>query len=212
MYLSQIRLNLQHPGVRRALRDCNDLHRDLMSAFPQTQTASGARREEAALYRLIERKNEVLILMSSKSVPDAEQLRRHGYDLHPDSIRDISALETVFQAGMHLRFELLASPCKKIRTGGKNSRRVFLSQEQDRLDWMKKQGEKYGFSICNMQENPVRVAVDGCKGDMRIHYDAVRISGVLEIADAKAFWKGYCGGVGPGKSYGLGMLTVSRGM
>ena len=39
----------------------------------------------------------------------------------------------------------------------------------------------------------------------------VLFSGLLKITDADAFWKSYTCGIGPGKAYGLGMLTVANG-
>lgn len=210
MYLSHIRLELSHRGVRCALRDCNELHRDLMSAFPQTQTVQGARQSECMLFRMIERRDEIGLLMASESLPDAQQLRRRGYILTPENIRDISALRDVFCEGMCLRFELLTSPCKKIALDGKNSRRVFLDDPQKRNEWLLRQGDKYGFAIRQVQEDANRINVEGRKGDMQIHYAAVRFTGILEITDAEAFWEAYRHGIGPGKAYGLGMLTVAR--
>lgn len=210
MYLSRIQLDLHHPGVRRALRDCNELHRDLMSAFPQTQTAEAARRTENMLFRLIEGKREIALLMSSDSAPDAESLRRRGYHLLPGAVKDVSALQDAFREGMLLRFELLASPCVKRCSEQKNSRREFLRTGAERAKWLERQGEAHGFRIRNMEESALRVSLDGTKNGMRIHYDAVRMTGVLEIADARAFWQAYRQGIGPGKAYGLGMLTVAR--
>ena len=209
MYLSQIQIDIRHPGIRRALRNCNELHRDLMSAFPHTQTDDAARKTENMLFRLIERRDGFYLLMSSESVPDAERLFRRGYILRSDAVKDVSVLETVFRQGMLLRFEILVSPSKK--TGGeqKNSRRIFLKEAEERAQWMERQGKKYGFHIRVLEENAVRVSLDGIKNEMRIHYDAVNMTGVLEITDARLFWQAYRQGIGPGKAYGLGMLTVA---
>lgn len=210
MYLSQIQLDIRHPSIRRALRDCNELHRDLMSAFPQTQTDDAARKTENMLFRLVEHRDGICLLMTSDSVPNAECLRKRGYLLAPNAVKDVSALENVFRAGMFLRFEILLSPCKKISSDQKNSRRVFLQKEDERAQWMDRQGEKYGFRICNLEEKAVRISLDGNKNGSRIHYDAVSMTGVMEITDAKMFFQAYRQGIGPGKAYGLGMLTVAK--
>lgn len=210
MYLSRIRLDIGHSGVRHALRDCNELHRDLMSAFPQTQTEQAARQSEHLLFRLIECRSEISLLMVSDSMPDMARLSQRGYILTPENVRDISALHDIFCEGLCLRFELLASPCKKVGFEGTNSRRVFLKTEKERAEWLTRQGGKYGFSICDMQEDAQQVSVEGNKKGMRIRYEAVRFTGILEITDAEAFWYAYRQGIGPGKAYGLGMLTVAR--
>lgn len=208
MFLTKMILDISHPGIRRALRDCNEMHRDLMSAFPQYDTT--ARKSENVLFRLIERSDGVSLMMTSDSLPDTDRLCRLGYQVLPGCVKDISALEGAFREGMLLRFELLASPCKKCGFGQKNSRRVFLRTEEERLQWLERQGEKYGFQICNLEEKAIQTALDGKKNSMYIHYDAVSMSGVLKITDTSAFWQAYRQGIGPGKAYGLGMLTVSR--
>lgn len=210
MYLSRVRMDISHRGVRNALRDCNELHRDLMSAFPKTQAEGSARACEHLLFRVIERRNEISLLMTSDSMPDVDRLRERGYILTPDCIREISALKEVFRPGMFLRFELLAFPSKKSNFGTRNSRRVFLREEKERVDWLVRQGEKYGFRICEQQEDAVQTRIGGRKQEMHIHYEAVRFTGILQVTDTERFWEGYRHGVGPGKAYGLGMLTVSK--
>ena len=210
MYLSRIILDLHHPSVRQALRDCNDMHRNLMQAFPEHQVNVCARRQGGILYRLVDRRSDVSLLLISESFPDRQALAAQGFMLSSNSPKDISALQQVFSNGRILRFELLASPCKKQAGDGKNSRRVFLRTEQERAQWLVRKADQSGFEVLEVSEHSNSLSVDGNKGDMHIHFEAIRFDGVLKIVDADRFWKAYCEGIGPGKSYGLGMLSVAR--
>ncbi len=211
MYLSQILLDLRHPSVRQALRDCNDMHRNLMQGFPGYQ-AGGAASDGGygVLYRLEERHDGVRLLMASREKPERAALTARGFNLSSDSPKDISGLRQVFTEGTAWRFELLASPCRKKGCEGKNSRRVFLRTEQERRDWLARKAEQGGFELLEALEYGDRVVIEGAKGDMTIHHEAVRFIGVLRITDPERFWRTYCDGIGPGKAYGLGMLTVAR--
>ena len=210
MYLSRIALDLRHPSVRQALRDCNDMHRNLMQGFPQVQTETSARNRTGVLYRLVEKRDEVYLLVASDVAPDGAALGAKGYRLSPDSPKDVSALEQVFVDGMALRFELVASPCKKQAGEQKNSRRVFLNTAEARAEWLARKAAQNGFEVLEVCEYSNRLTVEGFKGDMHIGYGGVRFVGTLRILDRARFWQAYRTGIGPGKAYGLGMLTVAR--
>lgn len=209
MYLSRIILDLRHPSVRQALRDCNDMHRNLMQGFPDAQMENSARNGTGVLYRLVEKRDEVYLLVASDVVPDGATLAARGYRLSPDSPKDVSALEQVFVDGLALRFELVAAPCKKQAGEQKNSRRVFLTTEGERAEWLARKAAQYGFEILEVSEHSNRLAIEGFKGNLHIAYSGVRFVGTLRIVDRTRFWQAYRAGVGPGKSYGLGMLTVA---
>ena len=209
MYLSRIVLDLRHPSVRQALHDCNDMHRNLMQGFAGVQEAVCARNSASVLYRLIEKREEVSLLVSSDIAPDRRILTQRGYLLSPDSPKDVSALESVFTVGRELRFELQASPCKKIAGDAKNSRRVYLREEKQRMEWLIRKADQCGFDVLEALEGGKPASINGMKGGMRIHFDAVQFTGALRIKNSECFWQAYRTGIGPGKAYGLGMLTVA---
>lgn len=210
MYLSRIALDLRNPSVRQALRDCNDMHRNLMQGFGAFQADEAARRRACVLYRLVERRDEISLLVSSAVAPERQALAARGFVMASDSPKDVSGLEQAFEAGRLLRFELLASPCKKVSGTGKNSRRAFLRTEPERMEWLRKKAEQGGFEVIEVRETSRAISIDGVRSGMRIHHDAVTFSGVLRILDRGRFWETYCTGIGPGKAYGMGMLTVAR--
>lgn len=209
MYLTKVTLDIRHPSVRQALRDANDMHRNVMAGFSESEEQKTVRSDKHVLYRLFSRRDRLELLIASEERPDVEALARRGFHTEEALIRDISALRDVFTVGRCLRFELLASPCKKVGGDCKNSRREFLWESEKRMDWLRRKGESGGFQVLQASEISQRIDVLGRRAGMQIKHSAMLFSGVLCITDAEAFWKCYTQGIGPGKAYGLGMLNVA---
>ena len=209
MYLSKIILDLRHPSVRQALRDVNDMHRDLMAGFSMNGGNETPRADLQVLYRVFEQRDQVYLLVSSVEKPNAEALAKRGFRTDGTMIRDISALRDVFAAGRTLRFELLASPCRKV-SGEGISRRVFLKEPEERAAWLRRKGENGGFEVLSVYESSNRIDLLGHRDGTDIKNSAVLFSGILSVTDEDAFWKSYTQGIGPGKAYGLGMLNVAN--
>lgn len=178
------------------------MHKNLMKAF------QGDREQAGVLYTVMRQQDRADVYVLSGEMPNWDVLGVNGY--HCIGMKNLSALREMYGEGSVFRFEVLACPCKKISCEGKNSRRVFLGQKEERKAWMERQAEKYGFCIKSLQELSKSENILGSKGKDTIRYTAVRFSGVLEITERAAFWNGYLRGIGPGKAYGMGMLMLSR--
>ena len=198
MYLSRLTLDPRHPSVRQALKDRQDMHRNLIQVFHET-----------ILYRLIESQQKLEAYTLSCSIPDQNQLQSRGMNLQ--SSLDLSDLSTKYREGSILRFNLLTSPSKKKKEDGRtNSRRVFLTTTEERSSWMQRQGEKYGFKVMEAQEISAeqKLLIGRKSGSFTI--TAVEITGILQITDANLFWESWEKGIGAEKAYGLGMMLLYR--
>lgn len=205
MYRSQLMLDILDPSVQRALHDANDMHRNLMKAFDDIPSDS-PRAEHALLYALMDHGGRSAIYVLSASRPDWSKVRGVEAVSAP---MDISALREKLEAGGVYRFRLFASPTKKVSREGKLSARVFLRSEDERRAWMQRQAERAGFELLSLSELK-QTSVCGSKKGMSINYTGVLFTGVLRITDPDDFWQAYSRGIGPGKSYGLGLLLISR--
>lgn len=202
MYLSKLVLDISHPSVRQALRNCQDMHRNLMKAF------SGTREEAGMLYRLEKKRNALEVYVLSAQYPCWIHIAGNGYQCI--GVKDISALREMYREGAVLRFDLRACPSKKVQGKARNSKRVFLRSEQERMEWLIRQAKKYGFSLIDAHETGICGHVEGSKGTDRIDYTTVDYSGVLHIDNPESFWNSYILGVGAGKAYGIGMMLLAR--
>ncbi len=210
MYLSRIDLDIRHPSVRQALRDANDLHRNLMSGFGMDVSSRTARAEKRVLFRLYTRREATYLLVTSAEKPDPKSLEERGFYTDETRIRDVSKLKELFVPGRLLRFELLASPCKKVSGEGKNSRRYFLEQPEERAEWLGRKGQQGGFQVIRLEELGNRTDIYGHRRGAEVRNSAVLFSGILCISNQEAFWQSYTRGIGPGKAYGLGMLALGK--
>lgn len=202
MFLSKLELDIKSPSVRQALINCQDMHRNIMKAF------NTPRSDVSVLYRLCRTDKSTILYVQSMVKPDWEKTAKNGFIC--TGIKDLSTLEEKYGNDSVFRFTLFTMPFKKVRADGKNSKRVFLRTEQERMEWLKKQGDKYGFYVLQAFEPNAQEDIVGIRNNSRISASGVVFEGILKVMDAEAFWNAYKTGIGPEKAYGMGMLMLSR--
>jgi CRISPR system Cascade subunit CasE len=134
--------------------------------------------------------------------------------------------------GMTLIFRLQANPTKRIgksdgkaderfKPGGKKEirRRVELRTDEERTEWLARQGERCGFKVANLKIEPtVRNVISAREEKISfrkpgkkkpITYGSVVFEGVLTITDADKFRDALLKGIGQGKAYGFGLLSIA---
>lgn len=145
----------------------------------------------------------------------------------------------VIEAGTTLRFRLRANPTRKIETktgaDGKkrNGKRVELRDEQKQIEWLERKGVQHGFRIRGVRtinENKnigkrgeqqatsvtgnssplLNNAVDKQARPPRLTFASVLFEGELIITNKDLFVDGLRRGIGSGKAYGFGLLSISR--
>ena len=166
------------------------------------------RKDAGVLYRLRERGNETAIyLYSARPVQKARLLPGMRFS----GERDLSYWLQGMRDGQIWQFDLLASPCKKVAQGGKsNSQRRVLRTVEERCGWLARKGEPNGFQLISLQEleGNQRSGRHTEERGGRMYLDSYHYQGSLQITDAEQFRQAVRNGVGPGKSYGLGMLLL----
>lgn len=202
MYLSRLTLHISSPSVRQSLRNCQDMHRTIMRAF------DCSREEAQLLYRIIKTDQKLIMYVQSASEPKWERIETNGFSC--DKMQDISMLQTVLRQDQVLRFSLLACPTKKVKSEGKNSRRVLLRSWAERSEWLCRQAEKNGFSLLEVHEAGKESIISCSKDRDEFVIAGVPFEGVLRITDVEAFYKGLKHGIGPEKAYGFGLLMIGR--
>ncbi|MDD4079930.1 MAG: type I-E CRISPR-associated protein Cas6/Cse3/CasE [Eubacteriales bacterium] len=207
MYLSSIHLRLDMPSVRQCLADAQDMHRNIMNLFGQ-EFESQARKRLGIVYRMYKTPGGIRLYLLSADRPDESRLPP-GFDM-PEPSKDLAGVVKNFAAGQSYRFDLLASPVKKVAAEGKNSKRVFLTDPKQRLDWLNRKAAVAGFRVDWVREQgteTVRAALK--KKDAAITCMGVQFVGLLTVTDEKAFTKAYSEGIGVQKAYGFGLLLLA---
>jgi len=237
LYLSRLILDPRDRAVQRDLADCRDLHRTVLRAFPDLREtpdtgddnapgdgAHGARRRFSLLYRLDESPSgRPIVLVQSGAYPDWGTLRGRSarYLLKEADIKDVAASYSALTAGQMLTFKLHANPTKKVDPRQdkdperRNGRRVVLVKEEEQLAWIVRKGEQSGFDLMRrgdgsptVQVSPVQRVVGHGPPDTRT-FGAVTFGGVLRVTDANLLRAALGVGIGSGKAYGFGLLSLA---
>ena len=119
------------------------------------------------------------------------------------------------------------------------NQRVPLVTPADQENWLRRKGEQNGFALVPLpsgddwlnsfaddeeadhrQSGEVRIVpLERFRGDkpegqntssMRLEHYAVDFDGILRVTDPDAFACGITSGIGPGKAFGFGLLSVAR--
>jgi CRISPR system Cascade subunit CasE len=225
LFLSKLILNQRSCEARRDLADCHDLHRTIMSAFPQADGAA-ARDEFGVLFRVESRRDgKVILLVQSQVEPDWSRLPV-GYLLETGgnpACKLVSSHYAGLETGRRLLFRLLANPTKRV--SAKNTeedarwlgKRIELRSEEDQIAWLRRKGDAAGFRLLaarvnrdvpNVQTMP-RPKTSGWREKSRLSFGSALFNGELEITDSERFRQALSDGVGPGKAYGFGLLSIS---
>ena len=230
MYLSRLALDPRDRRVRRDLADVRQMHRTVMSAFPSVTTSGRARAEMAVLYRVeaSERTGNVVLLVQSRARPDWESLPL-GYladcrgGLENPATKSVDDVMSALQEGQVMRFRLRANPTKKIDTKSspdgrrRTGRRVDLRTESEQIAWLARRARTAGFDLIPVRPGSdipaVRVGsaeklLGRGKGD-NVILVGVLFEGLLRIADPDRFRWMLEQGLGPGKAFGCGLISVA---
>lgn len=229
MYLSRLELDPRSRVVRKHLSDCHEMHRTILSGFPDIDVDGdrGARAHLGVLYRVELVRGSPLVYVQSKTEPDWDDLfpgflqeasSRPGGN---PAVREVGSVYRGFGQGRVLGFRLLANPTRKIRKeGSKNGQRVPLRTDEERTSWIERRAEAGGFEVLStaiepevldaraLGQHPVHSSRGGRGKGKRLTFEGVLFEGKLRILDPGVFLETLSTGIGSGKAYGYGLLSV----
>lgn len=226
MYLSRLILNPRSRRVQRELANPYELHRTLLRAFPADSVHINREDRAAAgvLYRLdlLPPYQELVLLVQSQMAPDWSFFlldEAAGYLRPADPFGEenpaVKARELTFQPGQILQFRLRANPTKRLSAArGDKGKRVGIYQPQEQLAWLQRKMEQGGSRLLDVQSSrDEKIAVEGAiqRGAERhkLELFAVQFDGILQVTDPAAFLTTIQAGIGSGKAFGFGLLSVA---
>ncbi|HXG84294.1 MAG TPA: type I-E CRISPR-associated protein Cas6/Cse3/CasE [Pyrinomonadaceae bacterium] len=177
------------------------------------------------------RSGKAVLLVQSAISPNWDFLA----DNYADEIKckEVSEQYAAIFNGQRLLFRLHANPTKRIGKSdgraadkfkqyekGANRRRVELRTDDEKIEWLKRKGLDAGFRLANVRikETVANVAtVAGGKiksrrndSDKPMTFGAVTFEGILEVTNAEKIRESLKQGIGTGKAYGFGLLSVVK--
>ncbi|MGB7414041.1 MAG: type I-E CRISPR-associated protein Cas6/Cse3/CasE [Thermosynechococcaceae cyanobacterium] len=205
MYLSKLVLNERDRKVRSDLSNAHNLHRSIMQAFPD-EHRDHSRADWNILFRQ-EPNSDVILVQSDGGVePDWTQLPQQYLLNHASKPFDLQTSQ--FKVGQVFQFRLKANPSKRDQQSGKL---IGMFREADQVDWLKRKGIRSGFAIEGVDIIPTPcVYGTKAKGNAPIKIFTVLYQGILQVEDPGLFVAALRQGVGRGRSYGCGLLSIAK--
>lgn len=199
--------------VHRDLASAVGMHQRLMSVFP-TMDETDARARLGVLFRVETTANGPQILLQSACKPDLSRL--------PDSYgtrvtRPLEPLLDCLRTGLHVHFRCTASA---VRKPGATTRALYDLPPVIPLrgahaeEWWQRQAETAGLKVVALQSKALDSATGirgkhGSKDQQKVRHARTQFDGRAEVTDAGLLRAKITSGIGRGKAYGCGLLTVA---
>ena len=208
MYLSRVELDLTRRSTMEALAAPQKLHGAVESAF------AGERRRR--LWRLDQLGEKLYLLLLSEERPDLTALCAQFGSGAPPETRPYDPLLERVTAGSCWQFRLTANPTKSCKDTQNPAARGTVAAHcttQYQKQWLLERAAKRGFALREEGFTGTRVQWQhfAKHGTRPVTLLAVTYEGVLQVTDPEQFRARLCQGMGRGKAYGLGLMTILHG-
>ena len=207
LWITQIVPNTRNRAFLVDLSDAVKLHRRIMTMFPGG-LGDKARHQAAVLFRLEEQPTRFTILVQSRLKPDLEKL--------PDSYgaartKPLTPLLAALPKGANVHYRIVANATRKL---GKNTtagrpKQVVPLHGAEADAWWQRQADEAGLLLHTVHSTQL-ATVTGHRGDNgRVTHARTRFDGTATVTDPGRLIERIHAGIGRGKSYGCGLLTIA---
>lgn len=213
VWLTRIVPDPRSADARRDLASAVGMHRRLMGLFPH-DAGPDSRARFGVLFRTEDTPAGPHILMQSTHQPDATQL--------PDSYgtslsRPLDALLDALRPGLPLRYRCVASPVRKpgaTTRAAYNLPAVLPLHGAAADEWWTRQADTAGIKPLTLHSQPLDAArgIRGTRGsgkEQHVRHARIRFDGTAAIIDPDLLRTKITEGIGRGKAYGCGLLSIA---
>jgi CRISPR system Cascade subunit CasE len=197
--LTRILLNRNHPAVRKDLADATGLHKTVMRLIPD-HLGPHPRQQAGLLFRLEPDVHQPRLLIQTTIPPCLDQLpTRYGVA----EARDLSRMFRALAPGMNVRYRITANAstrnadCKVIALYGEAA-----------LAWWHRRAAQAGLHIHHADATRQRFQNHRREAGQPYHA-LTRFEGTATITDPASLTHALLAGIGKGKPYGAGLLTLA---
>ena len=210
MYLTRTRLDMSKRKTLLALSSPAIFHGAIELLFENKQ--------ERNLWRIDTLDNNTYLLLLSAAKPDMTPfINQFGVEREEAITKSYESLTNRVKEDSIWRFRLVANPTHTIKTEKGRGKVVAHITDAHQLQWMKSKASSNGFEIvddiCYVLSSEWKVFYKNGY-NMKSSYHKVRMlqvtyEGVLKIVDSEAMNYALIHGIGRGKAYGSGLLTIA---
>jgi CRISPR system Cascade subunit CasE len=218
MFLTRFRINPARRGARKLLGSPHAMHAAVRSGFPEpTDYEQGARR---TLWRIDNpAPATVNLYIVSPGRPDLTHLVEQAGWPTTDTwqTREYGGVLDSLGNQQRWAFRLTANPVHNGRKTPESpsTQRFGHVREADQAQWLLSRAERYGFVVPAQPDGEPNLRLHQRqtqtfkRGNGRVTLVTATFDGLLEIVDAGRFRQALTGGIGHGKAYGCGLLTLA---
>lgn len=209
MYLSRVELDVSRRSTMLALASLQKLHGAVESAF------SGERKRR--LWRLDQLGEKLYLLIVSEDIPT--NLMHIVTQFGTGRVAESKCYDTLFERlkpESRWHFRLTANPVHAHPDPKHPGERGVVEahcSEQFQKKWLMDRAGKHGFAL--LEDDFMVTETKWIRfrkhGKNTVTLLSVTYEGSLRIVKPEAFQQLLCRGIGKGKAYGLGMITVVQG-
>ena len=223
--LSRLYLNPGKRGARKLLTSPEAMHAAVRAAFPPDIDTSGAR----VLWRVDKAQDVYTLYVQGPEPPDLEHLvEQAGWSTRPGNTADLLPFLDSLRRGQEWAFRLVANPVKSLSRGPKIRGKVVPHvTPAQQVQWLQERAEHSGFEFRTRTSGEPDVAVtqredlsfakrEGSEREQsrsarrRISLRTARFDGSLRVTDVEELRQALAQGIGRGKAYGCGLLSLAR--
>lgn len=210
MYMSRLQLDPANRNTMNALAAPKFFHGAIESGFSNER--------QRTLWRIDHLQNKVFLLIVSVEKPDlSAAARQFGFPNASPAweTQDYTPFLQRVETNSRWHFRLTANPTTHLpgdAAHGKRGKVVphVTAKHQER--WLMEKAPKHGFTLCEdeflaVEEHRYRFRKPADENRL-VDLLSVTFEGLLTVTDAELFRKTLTEGIGRGKAYGMGMLTV----
>jgi CRISPR system Cascade subunit CasE len=202
------------PSSSRKARDAEFLKPFSPDEFGNGQVHVNRNHDSGFLFRIDPLPNgRAMVIVQSAIEPD------WGYAFHNATYLlamapQVQAFEPRFLKGQRLLFRLAANPTRRLSRHSLDAKEASIGKRvpvpaASLVDWLVRQAEKGGFRVeqdaTTFQTGYAYVNKNGSGQRLR----SVLFNGLLEVTDADIFRQTVIRGIGSGKAFGFGLLSVT---
>jgi CRISPR system Cascade subunit CasE len=217
MYLTHMPLNPQRRSTRDLVSSAQRMHAAVLSCF-----VPGSSAPDRVLWRLDRPEPHRLDLyVVSPGAPSMEALvDQAGWPAQPVwRTADYEGFLARLESDQQWVFRLRANPTRSTRvTQGKRGKRVPLVRTEDQAAWLTSRGERLGFRVADgehganlrvTEQTTMRFGRHSDGHQRTVTMATASFEGVLQVTDPTLLRSALTLGVGAGKGYGCGLMTLA---
>lgn len=215
MYLTSIQLNPAKASTRFMLGSYQRVHATVMALHPSLKN------DERVLWRIDTINNKKnLVILSPTEFDITSCISEYGFDKSMNGTSRTVRFDKVFEkleGKDFYRFRVAVKPVKRFTDKNNKTVERALKTDKDQIEWFLEKTKGWGFltdprslKIASKEHLDITRKREEKSNGRNFNLSPVFFEGILQITDKEKFVESMKNGMGRGKAYGCGLLTLHK--